>query len=106
MCGQEAGVLRFEDEGTAAGVVRSSFTSQLTGRVEQRFVEAVRQAVLAADARTLYSLDPEYVPFYCPTCDASFCGEHWLRWDVFDDDGWHDSIRGRCPKDHERMLED
>jgi hypothetical protein len=29
-----------------------------------------------------------------------------VRWSVFDDDGWHDSIRGRCPHGHERMLED
>jgi hypothetical protein len=29
-----------------------------------------------------------------------------LRWDVFDDDDWHDSVRGLCPERHERMLED
>jgi hypothetical protein len=46
------------------------------------------------------------VPFFCPVCDKCYCGTHWKRWDVFDDDGWHDSIRGACPEGHERMLED
>ena len=38
----------------------------------------------------------------------SYCGAHWARWDVFDqgDPAHHDSIRGRCPVGHERMLED
>ena len=55
---------------------------------------------------SVYRLDFEFAPFYCPTRSASYRGEHCRRWDVFDDDGWHDSVRGRRPQGHERMLED
>jgi hypothetical protein len=65
-------------------------------------------ALAAGDVGGVFALDPEYTPFYCPACDASYCAGHWDRWDVFDDEvpGWHDSIRGRCPYGHERILED
>lgn len=70
--------------------------------------ERLRAALAAGDARDIFELDAEYAPFYCPTCGASYCAGHWDRWDVFDDEipDWHDSIRGRCPRGHERMLED
>lgn len=59
------------------------------------------------DAAALHAMDFEVTPFFCPACEACYCGDHWLRHDVFDpDDGWHDSIRGTCPQGHERMLED
>lgn len=54
-------------------------------------------------------LNLEAAAFYCPICDACFCTAHWKTWDVFDnDDGlmWYDSIRGRCPHGHVRMLLD
>jgi hypothetical protein len=87
-------------------VRRESFTGalvQVAGSETRELLASGR-----AGAGELYALDPEYTPFYCPGCDAVYCGEHWIRWDVFDDDmpGWRDSIRGRCPQGHERMLED
>ena len=66
-------------------------------------------AVLAErDVPGIFAFDRELTPFYCPTCDASYCSHHWDWWDVWDDDwtGWRDSVRGRCPQGHERMLED
>ena len=42
----------------------------------------------------------------CRTCSRTYLREHWTVWNAFDDDGWHDSIRGRCPEGHERMIED
>jgi hypothetical protein len=70
--------------------------------------ERLRAALAAGDAREVFELDPECAPFYCQECGATYCGDHWDRWDVFDEDdrNWHDSIRGRCPRGHERMLED
>ena len=65
---------------------------------------SVRAAI--GDARTLHALDPELAPFYCPACHRTFCGDHWRRDDVFDEDGFHDAIRGTCPDGHERLLED
>jgi hypothetical protein len=97
-CREPAGKLSADGD----QVRRESFTGTLT----QALTPAVRDAL--GDAAGLYALDPELTPFYCPRCDASYCGEHWVRWDVFDDDEptWRDSIRGTCPQGHERMLED
>ena len=94
-CGKEAGTLTCAD----GELRRVSFTSVLT----QRETPAVRAAL--GSARALYELDFELVPFYCPACDRSYCGEHWSATDVFED-GVHDSIRGTCPEGHERLLED
>jgi hypothetical protein len=96
LCDNEAGRLKIVN-GT---LTRTAFTSTLT----QPAGDAVANAI--ADAGALHALDPELVPFYCPACGHAYCGEHWTRRDVFDDDGWHDSIRGTCPHGHERLLED
>jgi hypothetical protein len=53
----------------------------------------------------LYALDPEYAPFWCPKCRASYCREHYRSFPVFDY-GFFDCIRGVCPKGHERTLAD
>ena len=58
------------------------------------------------DVRALFALNLEYTPFYCPRCDASFCRKHWRIWQVFEEDGRVDCIRGTCPNGHTRMLED
>ncbi|HEX9083402.1 MAG TPA: hypothetical protein VF836_01580 [Gemmatimonadaceae bacterium] len=94
--------------GTDSGgeVVRLSFTSRLTSPVGATSFALFRQQIDAGDARALHKIDLELVPFFCPACDKCYCGVHWKRWDVFDDDGWHDSIRGACPEGHTRMLED
>jgi hypothetical protein len=79
---------------------RETFTGTLT----QPETESVRAAI--ADAAALYALDHELAPFYCEDCRHSYCGDHWRREDVFEDDYFHDSIRGTCPEGHNRMLED
>lgn len=65
----------------------------------------VMTAVSRGDARTLYSIDNEMVPFWCPTCPASYCAKHWKTWDVFDE-VFFDQKRGTCPKGHERRIVD
>ena len=99
-CGQVAGEITLDD----GELRRESFTSVLTQKLDADATERVRRA-LAKGARALYELDLEYAPFFCPECETSYCGDHWQRWDVFEGD-WHDSIQGRCPRGHERMLED
>ena len=108
LCGATAGSLRLTGRRGSAGVERSSFTSTLWLKVEPGQRRSLRAALRDADARALYDVDLELAPFYCPGCDAVYCGEHWQRWDVFADDhpAWHECIRGRCPQGHERMLED
>ena len=95
VCSKLAGTLVVEGN----ELRRESFTSTLT----QPVTADVRAAL--GDAAGLYALDPELAPFYCPRCGASYCGEHWRTYDVFED-CLHDSIRGACPLGHDRMLED
>jgi hypothetical protein len=96
LCNQQAAELTCEN----GELRRETFTGTLT----QPETPAVRAAI--ADAAALYALDPELAPFFCPECRRTYCGDHWETRDVFDDDGFHDSIRGTCPEGHERMLED
>lgn len=107
LCAREAGRIKLLAMGAAFELHRLSFTSKLTLPVPPASAERVRGAIAAADIRDLYDFDLEVACFYCPECDACFCGEHWEHWPVFDDeDGWYDYTHGRCPKGHERMLED
>jgi len=110
VCGEEAGAIQLEGLPGCAELRRRSFTGVLTAPApaSSAITERLRAAIGACDARAIHELDFELAPFYCPDCDASYCGAHWQRWDVFDEDDptWHDSIRGRCPSGHERMLED
>jgi hypothetical protein len=106
LCHRPAGTIRLDQHEGQLWVHRESFTSTMRSVVSQGVAARLRSALAAADARAVYEIDLELAPFYCPTCSTTYCGEHWLRWDRFDDDGWHDSVRGRCPRGHERMLED
>jgi hypothetical protein len=106
-CGARAGSIRIQLSPEGATIRRDGFTGLLTAALSPE-AAARLEAALELGASAVFGLDPEYAPFYCPGCKASYCGEHWDREDVFDDDfpGWHDSIRGRCPNGHERTLED
>lgn len=106
VCGASAAVVELFLSGAQGTIVRSSFTSRLEAPLDQASFTRVEKAVTSGDAAALYRCDREFAQFYCPDCGQAYCGQHWARWDVFDDDGWHDSIRGRCPAGHERMLED
>jgi hypothetical protein len=66
---------------------------------------SVLAAVNANDASALFELDREFAPFWCPECEATYCAQHYVHWDVYDD-GFFDCIRGTCPNGHERMLLD
>lgn len=108
-CGQAAGVVQLFGPASAGEMARDSFTSRSTYRVSLENFDRLRTIITAGDAQSLYEYDPEVASFYCPDCPASYCGDHWARWNVFDDEAefdWHDSVRGRCPSGHQRMLED
>jgi hypothetical protein len=103
VCGGPAGSITLEEHGA---VRREAFSSVLTATLSPGVLTQLRAAL--TDAAAVYQLDPELAPWWCPACRRSYCGDHWQRWDVFDeqDPSWHDSIRGRCPEGRERMLED
>lgn len=102
VCGADAGSIELRDRG---GLRRESFTGVLT---QDGAPSALWNALETGRADAVFAVDPELAPWWCPQCSAGYCGEHWTRWDVFDEDepAFHDSIRGRCPRGHERMLED
>ena len=108
LCGREAGSIELFGSPGEAEIRRVSFTSVLTRRITPDVYREVRAALRTGLPGPVFEVDPEFVPCFCPMCDASYCADHWTRWDVFDEDmpAWHDSIRGRCPRGHERMLED
>lgn len=106
ICRAVAAEFFIDGRGDEAQLWRESFTGTLSQPMAAAALERLRAALDEGSARRVYDVDHDLAPFYCPQCDASFCGDHWHRWDVFDDDGFHDSIRGRCPLGHERMLED
>lgn len=109
LCAETAGVVAVHRSGPAFQVVRRSFTGKLTRPVKADLAHRVTDALAGgAPAERLFILDAEFAPFYCPQCRTSFCGLHWAVDVVHDDDfeNWVDSLRGRCPFDHERMLED
>jgi hypothetical protein len=105
-CGQWAGTVQLCGPPDDPHLVRSSFTSHLTARLDADKFDAMRTLIAGGDAAGLHAADLEYAPFFCPKCAASYCGAHWQQWDIFDDEGWHDMVRGRCPEGHERLLED
>jgi len=71
--------------------------------------ESVVGAIRAPDAATLFAIDQELVPLYCPSCGASYCLDHWDTWEVLDPDVEYfrlEEVRGVCPMGHERMIHD
>jgi hypothetical protein len=103
LCERVAGTAWLESDAQAA---RESVGGRMWMAITREQRRALQAALKTGDPAALFAVDLELAPFWCPKCAASYCGEHWVRWSVFDDDGWHDSIRGRCPHGHERMLED
>lgn len=65
----------------------------------------VEAALRRRDPTALYSLHPEFAPFWCPVCASIYCADHWWRFEV-EEDGFHEETRGSCPRGHERMLLD
>ena len=62
-------------------------------------------AIRNADVARLYSLDKEYVPFYCARCQVNYGRSEWSAAPVFDGD-FFDYLEGTCPLGHRRMLQD
>ena len=52
--------------------------------------------------------EAEGTAYFCCECERWYPDAEWEKILVWDDDmpNWLDSVRGRCPAGHERMLED
>jgi hypothetical protein len=70
--------------------------------------ERIAAALAKVDPAGLFAAYEEAAPFWCPSCAASYCREHWAVWDVFDPEwpAWFEETRGLCPQGHERMIWD
>ena len=68
-------------------------------------IERVAAALEASDAAALFAINYEYAPFWCPRCNASYCGDDYRSWVTFDE-GFYDATYGVCPEGHERELDD
>jgi hypothetical protein len=106
VCGAQAALVYVYGPPAAARLVRTCCSSRLTAQVVPERFGALYRAVAAGDAPALYRIDGEYAAFYCPECDACYCGKHWRLEFEFEDAAWLDRVTGECPSGHKRMLED
>jgi hypothetical protein len=108
VCGQEAGVITVERPSEELEARRESWPGLMILTLDESRLQTLLAVLADRDVPGIFAFHFELTPFYCPTCDASYCSDHWDWWDVWDDEwtSWRDSVRGRCPQGHERMLED
>jgi hypothetical protein len=106
LCSSSAGKVSHKVKDNKSTMFISSFTGNVQSHIPPRAVSGAHKALSEGDVKTLYMMDIEFTPFYCPRCQKCYCREHWRYWDVDDENGWYDSTRGVCPVGHERMLSD
>jgi len=110
LCGNEAGSVRLEIDDTSPTSTLNVFglTSHSTTWPKRERAELISQAIENGTARDLFELSDEYVPFFCPDCNACYCRKHWKIEDVCDDDfdNWYDASYGTCLRGHRRMVDD
>ena len=71
-----------------------------------RGLDEVKAAVEGGSIAALARINPEYVNFRCPECDAVYCKAHWGPIEPEMDEGFYDATYGTCPKGHRIMLDD
>jgi hypothetical protein len=106
LCNEEAGRIQLFGTSDSNTVRRTSFMGILQVSESPEGFVKLRKAIEERDLWMIHAIDFELVPFLCIDCKVVYCGKHWHVWNARDDDGWVDSVRGRCPRGHERMLED
>jgi hypothetical protein len=101
VCGKSAGTVQVR-----AGEILIWSVGNLGAAIKAKDQKRVLAAVIAGDAGALYALDVDFAPFFCPSCRACYCDEHWEQEDSFEADGWFDCVWGTCPRGHKRILQD
>lgn len=69
-------------------------------------MEEVAIALETGAAATLFAVNWEYAPFWCPECGASYCREHYVRHDEWDAPFVCVDVYAVCTKGHERLVMD
>lgn len=70
--------------------------------VGDRVAEGVQDALHNADVISLHLLNPEWTPFFCPSCALVYCSQCWTITE--NDDPWPGTLRGICPEGHATVL--
>jgi hypothetical protein len=68
----------------------------------------IEAALRRGDPDTLFTLNKEYVPFYCKRCRCVYCYQHMDYEEVWDEDyvvGGVDYWRGTCPYGHRQFVD-
>ncbi len=112
LCGKTAGVVELLPRGHAQGLDKDSDTISIRGFighervvVSEAGVEKLRAILERGDAAKLYEFEGLWAPFWCPTCAAVYCVEHWTVVPQYDE-GFFDCSHGFCPEGHRRLIED
>lgn len=124
VCGAAAGEVTFLPAGVAgvqgdgppgvdqmfsdrARVVYRSFTGIVEALISDGSSAQLARAVQAADPGAIREVYSDAVPYYCSSCDKSYCYAHWTLDVVLDDmPGQIDYITGTCPAHHRGTVED
>lgn len=104
--GEEVGEVWFAWKQGQWHVGRTPFINSFEERL--RYDECGKLAVAAVDKdwATLDAFHPELLPWFCRQCGCNYEEPAWCISERFEEDGWLDSYRGRCPEGHERMIAD
>lgn len=75
--GTPAGSLRLHalPDGGEWLLVVEGFLGKMSVRLGAGEAERVAHALERGDAASLYALDLEYAPFYCPACERVYCAD-------------------------------
>ncbi len=88
-------------------LVITGFAGTLGKALDSR-ATAVRIALQHSSAKQLYDIHFPWAPFYCSECNESYCWNCWQSRVVMDEENpdWYDCTYGRCPKGHEKKIDD
>ena len=79
------------------------FVDGIWDQPDRTTVPALAAAVRLRDFDALRAACREYAPFWCRTCQRSYCRDHWALEAVFDP--YFDYYRGSCPAGHRTMID-
>lgn len=104
-CNTVAATLQLTDDNQ---FIQSGFMGNSCEGVSGRLAILLARALRQQNIGNIYKLNGLWAPFYCPTCQATYCNQHWLKEVQFDDDfaGWYDCTYGTCPAGHRRIVDD
>ena len=108
ICDKEAATISLFGSESGATCTVYGFIGEMRAGVALSEFKDVLGALKTKDVVSLFAIDFEFAPFYCPKCKVSYCKNHWSYWFVDDEELPHmyDCTKGRCPEGHERMLID